>query len=120
MGWLLDGDLRTVELPPDKAKAYAEEVKKLMRKKKIPLARFHKIVGKLRFDALCLPVGRGLMAPLNMAICGTPCNIGCGKKSEVHESLGDWLQLTKDLGSRPMSVHKIVTMSVDYYGYFDA
>ena len=47
LGWLLNGANRTFELPPDKTKAYADEVKKLMRKKKILLARFRKIVGKL-------------------------------------------------------------------------
>ena len=96
LGWLLNGDKRTVELPPDKSEAYAGEVKKLTRKIKVPLACFPKIVGKLRFAALCLPAGRALMTPLNMAMRGTPCYIGCGKKSEVHESLGDWLQLIKD------------------------
>ena len=77
-----------MELPPDKAEAYATGVKGLTRKK-IPVACFHKIVGRLRFAALCLPAGRALMTPLNMAMRGRPRKIGCGKKSEVHESLGD-------------------------------
>ena len=53
MGWLLDRDKRTVELPLEKAEAYADEVKKLMGKNKIPLACFHKIVGKLSIP-LCV------------------------------------------------------------------
>ena len=117
MGWLLNGDKRTVELPRDKAEAYTDEVEKLMRKKIIPLACFCKIVGKLRFAALCLPVRRALMTPLNMVMHDTTHNIRWGKKADVHESLGDWLQLIKELGSRPTSVHKIVATSVDYYGY---
>jgi len=89
LGWLVDGENRTIVLPEAKATAYLKEVKILMRKKKIPLARFRKIVGKLRFAALCLPAGRALMTltPLNMALRGEPKFIGSGKKSEVHESL---------------------------------
>ena len=120
LGWLVDGDNRTVQLTPDKAKAYGDELKKLLRKKKIPLARFRKIVGKLRFAALCLPAGRALMTPLNMAMRGKPRDIGSGKHSEVHESLGDWLQLIKSLASRPTSVHELVAKSIDFYGYCDA
>ena len=98
----------------DKAEAYTGE-----RKNKIPLTPFRKIMGKLRFSTLCLPAGRALMTPLNTAMCGTPCYIGCGKKLEVHESLDDWLQLIKDLGSRPTSVHEIVAMLLVYYSYCD-
>ena len=120
LGWLLDGDRRTIELPDDKAKEYAEELRKLMRRKKIPVARFRKIVGKLRFAAFCLPAGRALMTPLNMAMKGDPSSIPSGKKTEVRESLGDWLQLIKSLKERPTSVHEIVSTNVDFYGFCDA
>ena len=46
-----------VELPPDKAEAYGGKLKKLKWRKKIQLACLCKIVGKLRFAALCLPAG---------------------------------------------------------------
>jgi hypothetical protein len=120
LGWLVDGRSRTVELPPDKAAAYSCELKKLLRRKKIPLARFRKIVGKLRFAALCLPAGRALMSPLNRAVRGDPPTIGSGQHSEVRENLGDWLQLLKELAARPTSVHELVARTVDFYGYCDA
>ena len=120
LGWLIDGEHRTVILPESKASAYTMELTKLMRKKKIPLARFRKIVGKLRFAALCLPAGRALMTPLNMALRGEPRFIGSGKKSEVHESLGDWLKLIESLASRPTSVHELRAKLIDFYGYCDA
>ena len=109
-----------VELSLDKAETYAAEVKKLTRKKKISLACFHKIVGNLIFAALCLSAGQTLMMPLHMALRGTLRDTGCGKNPEVHESLDDWLQLIKDLGSRPTGVHKIVFMALNYYDYCDA
>ena len=53
-----------------------------MMKKNIPLARFSKIMCKLRFAALCLPAGRALMTPLNMAMCDTPLDIGCERSQK--------------------------------------
>ena len=109
LGWLVDGDQRTVQLPPDKASAYIAKLKKLLRKKRIPIARFRKIVGKLRFAALCLPAGRSFMTPLNIALQGEPKHIGNGTKSEVSESIGDWIQLIKELASQPTSMHEFTS-----------
>ncbi|KAL7546450.1 hypothetical protein ACHAWF_009786 [Thalassiosira exigua] len=120
LGWLLDGDKRTVVSPPDKAAAYTAELQKLLQKKSIPIARFRKIIGKLRFASLCLPAGRALISPLNRELWGNPKVIASGRKSEVHESLGDWLQLIKDLAKHPTSVHELVARAVDFYGYYDA
>ena len=106
-----------MQLPPDKANAYLMELRKLLRKKRIPIARFRKIVGKLCFAALCLPAGQSFMMPLNIAMRGEPKHIGNGAKSEVRESIGDWIQLIKELASRPTSVHELVAKTVDYYGY---
>ena len=60
------------------------------------------------------------MTPLNMALRGEPRFIGSGKKSEVHESLGDWLKLIESLASRPTSVHELRAKVIDFYGYCDA
>ena len=59
------------------------------------------------------------MTPLNMAMRGDQSHVLSGRKTEVHESLGDWLQFIKDLKTRPTSVHEIVATSVDSYGYCD-
>ena len=120
LGWLLHGEARTVQLTADKADRYKTELKKLLKKTKIPLPRYRRILGRLRFAALCLPAGRALMTPLNRAMRGSPKNVGSGKRSEVHEALGDWLQLIKDLAARPTHVHEVVPTAIDYYGYADA
>lgn len=57
------------------------------------------------------------MTSLNMALWGCPKVIGNGVKSEVQDSLGDWIQLMKTLAVQPTSVHKLVATSIDYYGY---
>ncbi|KAL7536629.1 hypothetical protein ACHAWF_005521, partial [Thalassiosira exigua] len=105
------GEARTIELPADKPANYMAELRRLLRKK---------IVEKLWFAAICLPAGRTLMSPLNQAMKGDPKVINVGRNTEVHESLGDWLQLIKDLGKRPTSVHELVARTVDFYGYCDA
>jgi hypothetical protein len=120
LGWLLDGERRTIELTDDKAAAYTEELRKLLRRSRIPMARYRKIIGRLRFASFCVPAGKALMTPLNMAMRGSPAHVPSGRKSEVHESLGDWLQLVKGLKARPTSVRELVATSVDYYGYCDA
>lgn len=52
------------------------------------------------------------MAPLNMVMQGSPKIIGARVKSEVWESLRDWIQLIKSLGAWPTSVHKLVATSM--------
>jgi hypothetical protein len=120
LGWLVDGHKRTLELTLDKAVAYASKLNKLLRKKKTPLTRFWKIVGKVRFAALCLPAGRALMSPLNRAVRREHPTIGNGQHSKVRENPGNWLQLLKELAARPTSVHKLVARTVNFHGYCDA
>ena len=124
LGWLVDGLARTIELTPDKAKRYTDELKRIMRKAKksgrILTSRFREMVGQLRFASLCLPAGKALMTPLNMAMRGDPVHVQAGSSTEVYESLGDWLKLLEELASRPTSVHEIVARRIDYYGYCDA
>ena len=60
------------------------------------------------------------MTPFNMALRGDPKEIGLGKKGELHDCLGDWLALIRSLVKYPTSIHEIVSISVDYYGYCDA
>ena len=47
-----------------------------------------------------------------MVMQGSPKTIGARVKSEVWESLGDWIQLIKSLGAWPTSVHKLVATSM--------
>ncbi|KAL7543039.1 hypothetical protein ACHAXR_012341 [Thalassiosira sp. AJA248-18] len=120
LGWLVDGGLRTLEPPADKAAAYMAELTKMSRKARIPIKRFREIVGKLQFASICLPAGQAFMTALNMALKGDPKFVRNTKGSEVHESLGDWKQLIKELASRPTNVNEIIATLIDYYGYCDA
>lgn len=120
LGWLLQGANRTIELPEKKAQAIVDELRKLLRKRKVGLNRLQKIVGKLRHAALAIPAGKALFTAINMAMRGSPKVIGLGKQSEVHTWLGDFLRFIKELGSRPTHVNEIVSTKVDYYGYCDA
>jgi hypothetical protein len=120
LGWLLDGKHCTTELTNDKATSYADELQKLLQWSRIPMARYQNIIGKLRFALFCIPAGKALMTPLNMAMRGDPAHVPSGRKTEVHKSLGNWLQIIKDLKTRPTSVHEIVATSVECYGYCNA
>ena len=62
-----------------------------MRKKRIPIKRFNKIMGKLWFATLCVLAGKAQMTAFNTALKGDPEVILCGANSDVHKSFGDWL-----------------------------
>lgn len=122
LGWLLDGMSRCISLPQDKYRAIRAELKALTRKNvsKVSLKRFQKIVGKLRFASLGLPVGRGLFTPMNFAMRGEPDHIGLGATNPVREALEDWIEVLDDIAERPTHVHEIVPVRWHYYGYCDA
>ena len=95
------------------------ELKKLVRRRNIPLSRYRKMIGRLRFAALAEPAGRVLITSLNMALCHDAPTIVNKKKGPVHNVLLDWFKLIEDLDKRPTSVHEIVTGKVDLYRYCD-
>ena len=67
-----------------------------MRKKRIPIKRFRKIVGKLRCAALCVPAGKAQVTTFNRALKGDPKVIICRANSDIHKSFGYWLMLIED------------------------
>jgi hypothetical protein len=89
LGWLLDSDRCTIELTDDKATAYAEELQKLLRRSRIPMARYRKMIGKLWFASLCVTAGKALLKTLNMAMRGAPAHVPSGRRTAVQGSLGD-------------------------------
>jgi hypothetical protein len=57
---------------------------------RVPLKRYHKIIGKLRHVALILPGTEGLFSPVNKALRGEPAFIGLRKTSKLHVALLDF------------------------------
>ena len=120
LGFELDGVAKTARLPQDKSTNIRKEIKRLVRKRKVNLKRFQRIIGKCRHATNILPSARGLYTPINKALAGNPKEIGLGKNSEVRANLLDIGILIKDLARRPTHVKELVPLDVDLVGYCDA
>jgi hypothetical protein len=120
LGYWLDGVNRTVQLPPSRADNLLQEVKSILKKKRVPLKRFRSIAGRLQHAARILPAAKAFFTPLNNALKGTPAFIGMGRHGEVRHALLDFAAVVRDLASRPTHVKELVQQPLDYVGYCDA
>jgi hypothetical protein len=89
LGYWLDGRNRTVPLPPDRATDLLKEVKKILKKKRVPLSRFRPIASRLQHAARILPAARAFFTPLNNALKGLPSFVGLGRHGKVRHALLD-------------------------------
>jgi hypothetical protein len=120
LGFLVDGEAKTVRISDAKAKDIVAEIRKILKKKRVQLKRYRRIVGKLRHVALILPGTKGLFSPINKALRGDPAVIGLGKSSEVRAALLDLATMVTSLSSRPTHVKELIPNDDHYYGYCDA
>jgi hypothetical protein len=118
LGFALDGQFRTVRLPAAKAQTISTEISRILKKNRIPIKRFQKIVGKLRHATLVLPSTLSLFAPLNKALQGDPTHVVV--TSEIREVLRDFISLAEDAAKRPTHVNEILSRHDDFIGYCDA
>ncbi len=120
LGYIVDGVDRTIQLPPSRAADLLEELKKILRKDRVPLKRFRSIAGRLQHAARILPAARSFFTPINDALRGLPQFVGLGRHSEVREALLDIGTIIKDLARRPTHVSELVQGDPDWIGYCDA
>jgi len=119
LGWVFDGDAKTIELAPAKAADrlnLLEECLTAARKgKAFPMAKFQKLVGKLRDTAIGIPAGLGLMSPLNAALSSEREYVYIGKKTPLFLCLSDWKFLIKVSIKEPTKCRELV--AADNPGY---
>ena len=120
LGFLVDGDRRTVQLPQAKADGITKELRRILRKRTVAIKVFQKIVGKLRHAAIILPAAKSLFTPLNNAMKGDPVAVSLGKHSEVRATMLDFISLINDLAKRPTHISEIVPSDPHYIGHCDA
>jgi hypothetical protein len=78
LGFLVNGETKTVQLPKSKADDIVGEIKRILKKKHVQLKRYRRVVGKLRHVALIMHGTKGLFSPINKALQGDPRVIGLG------------------------------------------
>jgi hypothetical protein len=120
LGFLVDGEAKTVRISDARGKDIVTEIRKILKKKRVQLKRYRRIVGKLRHVALILPGTKGLFSPINRALKGDPLVIGLGKSSEVRAALLDLATMVTSLSSRATHVKELIPNDDHYYGYCDA
>jgi hypothetical protein len=66
LGWELDGEARTIALPPGKAADYMEYTEKMLEKCVAPLNSYRKATGKLRRPTYEIGGATGMFTPINI------------------------------------------------------
>jgi hypothetical protein len=120
LGFLVEGEQRTVQLPATKATTICEEMKKLLKRKNIPFKRLEKIVGKLIHACTILPTSKALLTPLYRSMAARPSIIGLGKDSEVRAALMDLRAMIQSIATRPTHVYELVERRPSFIGMVDA
>jgi hypothetical protein len=121
LGFVFDGQSRTVHLTQRKALGITEAITRLLKKTRAPVPKFQSVVGKMRHVATILPSARSLFTPVNRALRGHPSTISLSASGEVRAALLDLRQLVTTLAARPTHVREILPAhDPDYIGYCDA
>jgi hypothetical protein len=120
LGYELDGRGRTVKLPDPKSEALLKELRKVLRKQRVPLKRFRSLVGPLQHAARILPAAKSFFTPMNKAMQGLLSFIGLGQHSDVRHALLDAGVLIAELARRPTHVSELVAHEFNYVGFCDA
>jgi hypothetical protein len=120
LGFIVDGAAKTVRISQSKSDDICNELRRIQKKKRVPLKRYRKIIGKLRHVALILPGSKGLFSPVNKALRGDPAFIGLGKNSELRAALIDLAAMVRTLANQPTHVKELIPGDDHYTGYCDA
>ena len=118
LGWILDGENFTLQLPPSKCLAIKLLIKKITRSKRISLNKFQKLTGKLQHASFGIPGGTGLFSPLQRAMSHNPDFINITK--ELIIILHDWRYMIHFLLQHPTSVLQLIVELPNYLGYSDS
>jgi hypothetical protein len=120
LGYELNGKDRTIQLPQSKSEALLKELRKVLRKQRVPLKRFRSLLGRLQHAARILPSAKSFFTPLNEALRGLPAFIGLSRHGEVRQALLDTGTLIQELARRPTHVSELVAQDFNYVGFCDA
>jgi hypothetical protein len=63
LGWMFDGLLRTMALPPEKVTKLLDALSSAISRKSLPLKEFRTLPGKLQQGFLAMPAGKSILTP---------------------------------------------------------
>jgi hypothetical protein len=120
LGFLVEGHLRTVQLPAIKAATIVGELERLLKRKNVQFKRVEKIVGKLVHACTILPTSKALLTPIYRSMATHPSVIGLGRASEVRAAFLDLKTMIKSIANRPTHVYELVERPSSFVGMVDA
>jgi len=120
LGWTLDSEQRTIELPPHRSEACALLLRDLASSRRVSTKRWASAMGKLRFISYAVPGSAALFSALQSAM-----NLGAVSNriritKEVRHSLLAFLSLVDDLSNRPTYLAEIIPEDPLFLGATDA
>ena len=118
LGWMLDGQRGTLQLPVPKCQKICTLIRKINKKKRISLKKFQQLAGKLQHASFGIPGGKGLFSPLQMAMAGNPDFINLTPL--IKQTLQDWRCIIHFMEKHPTSVLQLTIDYPSYLGYSDA
>jgi hypothetical protein len=122
LGWIFDGILRTMELPPEKVTKLLDTLSDAISKKWLPLKEFRTLLGKLQHAALAMPAGKSILTPLHQFVESAKDKrvLYYANRPLVLEALRDIRILLRETTSRPTHVRELVPALPSYIGFCDA
>ena len=120
LGWLIDTQTMTLQLPPRRQLRLDEILQHLPRhKRSIPIKDWHRILGELRSMSLALPGARGLFSLLQEAF--RHHTHGCLPLTPaLHDVLDYMREFQAMLNSRPTRLYELVPLTPTLVGTHDA
>lgn len=76
LGWIIDGENFTIQLPPAKCDKIGKLMKTVCKSKSCHLKKFQVLAGKLQHASYGIPGGAGLFSPIDQAAIKVK-NVGC-------------------------------------------
>jgi hypothetical protein len=120
LGFMFDGEQKTVYLPQDKSDDIIQELNRVLKKGKVPFKHFRSLLGKLCHVAIILPGLRGLFTPTNKILRAEPSSVSLSSQAPMRQAFKDIKYLVRQLAQRPTHASKLVQGDDDFLGYCDA
>jgi hypothetical protein len=120
LGFLVDGETKTVRISDSKANDIVSEIRRIPKKRHVQLKRYRRNVGKLRHVGLIMPGIKGLFSSINKALRGEPQVIALGKTSDIRAAFLDLAHMVANLAHHPTHVKELVPGDDHYTSYCDA
>ena len=119
LGWIIDGSRHTIALPPKKIEKVKAALKRMRKKKWVPLKEFQKLAGILHHASLGMPGGRGLFTGIWKAMAKTKNNY-VRITDDLKEIFSDFKWLFAEVANKPIRIAQLVPHLPQIHGYVDA